>query len=172
MIRHFKPSHLMIIGGLLGSLVGTLVWGLTLTTKAQDSASQEQKNALHIVTQLTARQKSFYQQNNRFNTDVKKIAKELELTLSPSFNYGIRTGIDSAYIYVMPAKTPLAEQLKSYIGAVFINPNDKSQMRLIICENTKLGRYRPADPKFVSESQPPLQCGDNSVAVSLSEAQP
>ncbi len=167
MINPFKPFNLGIIAG----FVGTVALGLTSTTQAQESVSQEQKNALEIATQLTTQQQPYYQKNGEFNTDVKKLAKELDITLPSSFNYGIRTGFESAYIYVMPAKTDLAEQLKSYIGAAFINPNNKSEMISILCENTKLGRMRPADPKLLmSGDQPTLECGEGSAAVPISEA--
>jgi uncharacterized membrane protein len=160
-----SKSALVVAGALTSSLC------IVLTTQAQDSVSKAQSDALNIVTLLTQQQDPYYQKNKKFNTDVKGIAKTSSLTLSDSFNYGIRTGFDAAYVYVMPAQTPMADQLKSYIGAAFVNPKQKSEVLTIICENAKTGRLRPSDPKLVmTEQTATLTCGDSSVPVPITGA--
>lgn len=156
-----RIKNVVALAGVTIALLGSV-----LAVRAQDSVSEAQSSALDIVTQLTEQQSPYYQKNNKFNTDVKGMAKALNLTLANSFNYGIRTGFEAAYIYVMPAQTPMAEQLKAYIGASFVNPKQKSEMLTIICENTKPGRLRPSDPKLVATGQTvTVICGDSSVPV-------
>jgi hypothetical protein len=175
MIHLSKKAVLFLAGGIVSCLVGTVGVGVALKTHAQDAASQEQEAALKIVTKMTEGQRTYYQKTGKFNVVVKDMAKDLNLTLPASFNYGVRTSVDAAYIYVMPAKTSLADQLKAYVGGAFINPNQKSSMLTIICESTKPGRLRPSDPKLMKEqdssqaSSMALQCGDSSVQVSGSK---
>jgi hypothetical protein len=169
MINSCKVFQILTLSGLLTTLLTIIVPQTAPITQAQEEPSQAQQEALKIVTQLMTQQKPYYQEHQQFNTDVKKIAKEQDLTLSPSFNYGIRTALNTAYIYVMPAKTPMADQLKSYIGAVTFDPDNPSDMKMILCENTELGRIRPADPQKTSDNSQAWKCGNKSQPVSISE---
>ena len=168
-------QQIWITGGLASLLLGTSLVGVALKTQAQEQLAQEQATALEIATTMTEGQRTYYQKNGKFNVVVKEIAKDLNLTLPSSFNYAVRTSFEGAYIYVLPAQTPRADQLKAYVGGAFIkepqNQNQKPEIITIICESMKTGRRRPADPQVVRgkdlspTSELSLKCGDSSVPV-------
>lgn len=171
MINLLKNSPLLMAGAIASLLVGTGWVGVALKTQAQDSISQEQNTARKIVAKMTEGQRTYYQKNGKFNTVVKEIAQDFDIILPSTFNYAIRTSFEAAYIYVIPAKTPVSEQLKAYVGGAFINQNQNPKIITIICESTNPGRIRPASPQVVrakdlsQSTKMALQCGDSSVQV-------
>ncbi|MGB5770566.1 MAG: type IV pilin-like G/H family protein, partial [Crocosphaera sp.] len=120
MTQPLTSKKLWITGGLASLLLGTSWVGVAVKTQAQDQAQdqvgQEQATALEIVTKMTEAQRTYYQKNGKFQVVVQEMAEDLNLTLPPSFNYAVRTSFDGAYIYVQPAQTPMADQLKAYVG--------------------------------------------------------
>jgi hypothetical protein len=179
MTQPLTSKKLWITGGLASLLLGTSWVGVAVKTQAQDQAQdqvgQEQATALEIVTKMTEAQRTYYQKNGKFQVVVQEMAEDLNLTLPPSFNYAVRTSFDGAYIYVQPAQTPMADQLKAYVGGAFIkspqNEEQNEEIMTIICQTTKTGRRRPADPqvargnKLSSTTELSLSCGDFSVPV-------
>ena len=183
-----------ITGTLASLLLGTSVVGVAMKTQAQEEvkpeqdqqeqvmskeeqAKQAQAKALDVVTKMTEAQSSYYEKNGEFQVVIEEIAKDLDLNLPSSFNYAIRTSFQGAYIYVLPAKTPIADQLKAYVGGAFIkspqknseNQDQKKEIVTIICETTETGRRRPADPQIAkakelsSTTELSLTCADSTV---------
>ena len=192
-----RPSNYMwITGGLASLLLATSLGGFTLKTQAQEDVEPQpapeqleldpekaQATALEIITKMTEAQRNYYQENGEFKVVIQEIADDLNLNLPSTFNYAVRTSFDGAYVYVLPSKTPIADQLTAYVGGVFIkspekakeNENQKGEIMTIICQTTKTGRRRPADPQVVrakevtSATEPSLSCGDTTVPVSHSK---
>ena len=181
-------QQLSIIGGIASFCLVTSLIGIAVKTQAQEQVApdpkpeqldpeQEQATALEIVTKMTEAQRTYYQKNGKFQVIVPEMAKDLNLTLPTSFNYAVRTSYDGAYIYVQPAQTPIADQLKAYVGGAFIKSpqnqteNQNPEIITIICQTTKTGRRRPTDPQVArgkesnSTTGPSLSCGDSSVQV-------
>ncbi len=188
-----------ITGTLASLLLGTSLVGIAVKTQAQEQVEQEQvvseqeqvvseqeqveleqAKALEIITKMTSAQRSYYEKNGKFQVVIDEIAKDNNLTLPSSFNYAVRTSFQGAYIYVLPAKTAIADQLKAYVGGAFIkspenqkdNETIKGEIVTIICETTETGRRRPADPQVASAkensstSELSLSCADSTVPVS------
>jgi hypothetical protein len=174
-------QQLWITAGLASLLLGTIWVAAACKTQAQDQAAREQATAREIAIKMTEAQRSYYQKKGKFNVVVQELAKDLNLTLPSSFNYAVRTSFEAAYIYVLPARTPLADQLKAYVGGAFIksaqSQDREPEIVTIICESTKTGRLRPAAPQVVrgKDSSPTtelsLKCGDFSVPVPHSNQQ-
>ncbi|EAZ88217.1 type IV pilin-like G/H family protein [Crocosphaera chwakensis] len=185
-----------ITGTLASLLLGTSLVGIPVKTQAEEQVEQEevkqeqvlseeeqveqaQAKALEIITKMTEAQRSYYEENGEFQVVIDEIAKENNLTLPSTFNYAVRTSFQGAYIYVLPAKTPIANQLKAYVGGAFIkspenekdNETQKGEIVTIICQTTETGRRRPADPQVArakelnSTSEPSLSCADSTVPV-------
>ncbi len=183
-----------ITGTLASLLLGTSLVGIAVKTQAQEQVVSEQEQvvseqgqveleqakALEIITKMTSAQRSYYEKNGKFQVVIDEIAKDNNLTLPSSFNYAVRTSFQGAYIYVLPAKTAIADQLKAYVGGAFIkspenqkdNETIKGEIVTIICETTETGRRRPADPQVASAkensstSELSLSCADSTVPVS------
>ena len=190
-----KPSnYVWITGGIASLLLAASLGGSPLKTQAQEEVEPQtaqeqldpekaQATALEIITKMTEAQRNYYQEDGEFKVVIQEIAEDLDLTLPSSFNYAVRTSFDGAYVYVLPSKTPIADQLKAYVGRVFIkspekakeNENQKGEIITIICETTKTGRRRPTDPtvarakEATSATEPSLSCGETTVRVSPSQ---
>lgn len=200
-------NYMWITGGVASLFLAASLGGVPLETQAQEKvepletqAQEEvepqpaeepldpekaQANALEIITKMTEAQRDYYQENGEFQVVIQDMADDLKMTLPSSFNYAVRTSFDGAYIYVLPAKTAIADQLKAYVGGVFIkspekakeNENQKGEIMTIICQTTETGRRRPADPKVArakeasSATEPSLSCGDTTVPVSNASPQ-
>ena len=190
-MRQLLTSKKIWITGTLASLLlGTSLVGVAMKTQAQDQVGQDemaenqaekdQAAALEIVTKMTEAQRTYYQENGKFQVVIQKMAEDLNLTLPSSFNYAVRTSFDGAYIYVQPAQTPIADQLKAYVGGAFFKSpenqeaNDNPEIMTIICQTTQTGRRRPASPqvargnKLNSTREVSLSCGNSSVQISES----
>ncbi|WP_107667148.1 type IV pilin-like G/H family protein [Cyanothece sp. BG0011] len=194
MMQPLTNQQRWITGTLAGLVLGTSLMGVAVTTQAQEEvkpepeeqeqvmskeeqAKQAQAKALELVTKMTEAQRSYYEENGEFQVVIDEIAEDLDLTLPSSFNYGIRTSFQGAYIYVLPSKSPLADQLKAYVGGAFIkspqkeaeNKEQNQEIVTIICETTETGRRRPADPQIArakdvnSNTEPSLSCADSTV---------
>ncbi len=194
MMQALTDQKRWITGTLAGLVLGTSLVGVAMKTQAQEEvqpeqdeqeqvmskeeqAKQAQANALDLVTKITEAQRSYYEENGEFKVVIDEIAEDLDLTLPSSFNYAIRTSFQGAYIYVLPAKTPIADQLKAYVGGAFIkspekdleNKEEKKEIVTIICETTETGRRRPTDPQIArakelsSTAELSLSCGDSTV---------
>ncbi len=200
-----SSNYMWITGGVASLLLAASLGGVPLETQAQEKVEpvetkaqeevepqpvEEQLNpetaqakALEIITKMTEAQRNYYQENGEFQVVIQDIADDLNLTLPSSFNYAVRTSFDGAYIYVLPAKTPIADQLKAYVGGAFIkspeeakeNEKQKGEIMTIICQTTETGRRRPVDPKVArakeatSSTEPSLSCGDTTIPVSNSK---
>ncbi|MEL4897785.1 type IV pilin-like G/H family protein [Crocosphaera sp. Alani8] len=195
MIQTLTKQQRWLTGTFASLLLGTSLVGIAVKTQAQEEVDQQevqqqevvseqeqveqaQATALEIITKMTEAQQSYYKENGKFQVVIDDIAKDNDLTLPSSFNYAVRTSFQGAYIYVLPAKTPIADQLKAYVGGVFIkspeNKKDdetiKGEIVTIICETRQTGRRRPADPRVASakedSSELSLSCADSTVPVS------
>lgn len=77
-------------------------------------------------------------------------------------------------IVVISAQSPLKGQLKAYVGAAFLTPNQTPKITTIICQNNQPGNMRPADPQLVpgtdltNPTKLALICGDFSTQVPAS----
>lgn len=152
-------------------ILGSSVLVIASVTQAQDQVSQDQNTALNVVAKMTEGQRTYYQKHSKFLDPINDLKKDFGVTLPSTFNYAVRTTTEAAYNYVIPAESPVSSKLKAYVGASFIVPNQKPEITTIICESTKPGQMRPADPQLVpgtDSAQPSklvLQCGDFSVQV-------
>ncbi|WP_323299521.1 type IV pilin-like G/H family protein [Crocosphaera sp. UHCC 0190] len=152
-------------------VLGTGIVGFSLITQAEDQADQDQNIALQVVAKMTEAQRTYYQNNGNFRAPINDLKKDFDLTLPPTFNYAVRTTSEAAYSYVIPAQSKVSGQLKAYVGGAFITPNQTPKITTIICESTKPGQIRPADPQLVrgtdlaNPTKLALQCGDFSVRV-------
>ncbi|MDJ0507649.1 MAG: type IV pilin-like G/H family protein [Crocosphaera sp.] len=191
-------NYVWITGGVASLFLAAGLGGFSLKTQAQEAVEPQttqeqleeqldpekaQATALEIITKMTEAQRNYYQENGEFKVVIQEIAEELNLNLPSSFNYAVRTSFDGAYVYVLPSKTPIADQLKAYVGRVLIkspekakeNENQKGEIITIICQTTKTGRRRPTDPKVArakeanSATEPSLSCGDTTVPISNSQ---
>lgn len=176
MTQGFNSKQVWISGAIASLVLAGGLFGLSLATQAQSQADQDQNAALQAVAKMTEGQRTYYQNNGQFKAVVKDIKKDFGITLPTTFNYAVRTTSEAAYSYVIPAKsTPVTNQLTAYVGAAFITPNQDPKITTIICQNTKPGQIRPADPQLVrgtdlaNPTKLALQCGDFSVQVPESE---
>jgi hypothetical protein len=149
--------------------------GAYLMSQAGNQVDRDQNAALQAVAKMTEGQRTYYQTNGQFRAKVDNIQENFGVTLPNTFNYAVRTTSEAAYSYVIPAESPVSNQLKAYVGAAFITPNQNPKITTIICQNTNPGQTRPADPQLVrgNEFNNPgkltLQCGDFTVQVPASE---
>jgi hypothetical protein len=149
--------------------------GANLMSQAGNQVDRDQNAALQAVAKMTEGQRTYYQTNGQFRAKVDNIQENFGVTLPNTFNYAVRTTSEAAYSYVIPAESPVSNQLKAYVGAAFITPNQNPKITTIICQNTNPGQTRPADPQLVrgNEFNNPgkltLQCGDFTVQVPASE---
>lgn len=156
-------------------LFGSGLFGLTLKTEAQNQINQDQNIALQVVAKMTEGQRTYYQKNGQFLAPIKDLQKDFGVTLPSTFNYAVRTTSEAAYVYIIPAQSPVASQLKAYVGGAFITPNQDPEITTIICQSKTPGQIRPADPQlvrgidFAQPTKLALQCGDFSVQVPASE---
>jgi hypothetical protein len=143
--------------------------------QAQSQVASDQNAALQAVAKMTEGQRTYYQSNGQFRATIDDIQKDFGITLPPTFDYAVRTTSEAAYSYVIPAQSAFKNQLKAYVGAAFITPNQNPKITTIICRNTSPGQIRPADPQLVrgtdlaNPTKLALQCGDFSVQVPASE---
>ncbi|MEG3438308.1 type IV pilin-like G/H family protein [Pannus brasiliensis CCIBt3594] len=149
--------------------------GADLISQAGSPVDRDQNAALQAVAKMTEGQRTYYQNNGNFRAKVDSIQQDFGVTLPDTFNYAVRTTSEAAYSYVIPARSPVSGQLKAYVGAAFITPNQDPKITTIICQSTTPGQARPADPQLVrgtdfnNPTKLSLQCGDFSVQVPASE---
>ncbi|KGF71741.1 hypothetical protein DO97_15785 [Neosynechococcus sphagnicola sy1] len=164
---------------LLTGLMGGLTFGVTLlgfsgmAAQAQSQVTQNQNAALNAIAKMMEGQRTYYAKNGQWLNVVSNVQKDFDAVLPPTFDYAIRTTTEAAYSYVIPATSPLINQLSSYVGAALLVPNSKVLIITIICKNNQPGQIRPSDPQIVrgaDPTQPPLYlaCGDNSVEIPAS----
>ncbi|MFN9174175.1 MAG: type IV pilin-like G/H family protein [Synechocystis sp.] len=173
-INKISISMLGIISSVLLSFLGQ-DFSLIASVQAQDNPlDQSQNAALQAVAKMTEGQRTYYQKNNQFRATVDNIQQDFGITLPPTFDYAVRTTSEAAYSYVIPTQSPLKNQLKAYVGAAFVTPNQNPKITTIICENNQPGNVRPADPQLVrgtdlnNPTKLALICGDFSVQVPAS----
>lgn len=165
----------LIVGAIATVLLGSGLLALALRTQAQNQVAQDQNIALQVVAKMTEGQRTYYQDNGKFLAPIKDLQKDFGLTLPSTFNYAVRTTSEAAYVYIIPARSPIASQLKAYVGGAFITPNQNPEITTIICQSKTPGQIRPADPQlvrgtdFTQPTKLALQCGDFSVQVPASE---
>ena len=171
-----KISILMlgIISSVLFSFLGQK-FSLIAPVQAQDNqADQSQNAALQAVAKMTEGQRTYYQKNSQFRATVDNIQQDFGVILPQTFDYAVRTTSGAAYSYVIPNQSPLKGQLKAYVGATFLTPNQTPKITTIICQNNQPGTIRPADPQLVrgtdlnNPTKLALICGDFSVQVPAS----
>ena len=171
-----KISILMlgIISFVLLSFLGQKFF-LIAPVQAKDSQpDQDQNAALQAVAKMMEGQRTYYQKNGKFRATVDNIQQNFGITLPQSIDYAVRTTSEAAYSYVIPSQSPLKGQLRAYVGAAFITPNQNPKITTIICENNQPGTIRPADPQLVrgtdlnNPTKLALICGDFSVQVPAS----
>lgn len=143
--------------------------------QAQDNpVDQDQNIALQVIAKMTEGQRTYYQANGQFRATVDNIQQDFGITLPQTFDYAVRTTSEAAYSYVIPAQSPLKGQLKAYVGAAFLTPNQNPKITTIICQNNQPGTIRPADPQLVrgtdlnNPTKLALICGDFAVEVPAS----
>ncbi|MBL1209750.1 type IV pilin-like G/H family protein [Geminocystis sp. GBBB08] len=166
-----KFSKHLLRNGLIAVVVGSgVLLGVGLTTQAQNNLAQDQNTALQAVAKMTEGQRTYYQKNGKFRAVVKNIQKDFGITLPNTLNYAVRTTSEAAYSYIIPAKSG---ELRGYVGAAFLTPNQTPKITTIICENNDSGQNRPADPLLVRDplntKKLSLQCGQFSVEVPQSQ---
>jgi hypothetical protein len=172
---HSKISTCFISGAIASLLISIGLAEIPLKTHAQDQADRDQNSALQAVAKMTEGQRTYYQENSKFRAEIADIQTDFGITLPKTFDYAVRTTSEAAYSYIIPAQSALTGQLKAYVGAAFITPNQNPEITTIICENTTPGQVRPADPQLVRGTdlaQPTklaLKCGDFSVQVPASK---
>lgn len=155
--------------------IGSGLFGLTLKTQAQNQVDQDQNLALQVVAKMTEGQRTYYQKNGKFLAPIEDLQKDFGVTLPSTFNYAVRTTSEAAYVYIIPAQSPISSRLKAYVGAAFLTPNQNPEITTIICQSNTPGQIRPSDPQLVRGTdfdQPTklaLQCGDFSIQVPASE---
>jgi hypothetical protein len=171
MLPTYLYSSLVFLAGFL-AILGT---ENPILGQAGSPIDRDQNAALQAVAKMTEGQRTYYQNNGQFRAKVDDIQKNFGVTLPKTFDYAVRTTSEAAYSYVIPARSSVTGQLKSYVGAAFITPNQDPKITTIICQNTTPGQVRPADPQLVLGNQfnnpgkLTLQCGDFSVQVPASE---
>ena len=169
-----KPNRHFSLAFLFSSLALLATGNLTLS-QTGNLIAQDQNAALQAVAKMTEGQRTYYQNNGNFRAQVDNVQDDFGVTLPKTFDYAIRTTSEAAYSYVIPARSTVSNQLKAYVGAAFITPNQDPKITTIICQNTNPGQTRPADPQLVRGNQfnnpgkLTLQCGDFSVQVPASE---
>lgn len=147
---------------------------LISSVQAQNSPDQDQNTALQVIAKMTEGQRTYYQKNGQFRATIDNIQQDFGIALPQTFDYAVRTTSEAAYSYVIPAQSPLKDQLKAYVGAAFLTPNQNPKITTIICENNKPGTIRPADPQLVrgtdlnNPTKLALICGDFSTQVPAS----
>lgn len=140
----------------------------------QAPSNPDQNAALQAVAKLTEGQRTYFQKNGSFRATISDIQRDFGITLPATFNYAVRTTTEAAYSYVIPAQTPKAGQLKAYVGAAFLTPNQTPRITTIICQNLQTGQVRPPDPQLVlgtlvgNPKGLVAQCVDASVQVKAS----
>ncbi|WP_228023926.1 type IV pilin-like G/H family protein [Synechocystis salina] len=168
-----KISILMlgIISSVLLGFLGQKI-SLSAPVQAKDAKpDQDQNAALQAVAKMMEGQRTYYQKNGQFRATVDNIQQNFGITLPQSFDYAVRTTSEAAYSYAIPAQSPFKGQLKAYVGAAFITPDQNPKIITIICENSQPGTIRPADPQLVrgtdlnNPTKLALICGDFSVQV-------
>jgi Type IV pilin-like G and H, putative len=165
----------LLIGSIASSFLGTGDTGVLFLGQGENPVARDQNAALQAVAKMTEGQRTYYQNNGNFRAKVDNIQEDFGVTLPNTFNYAVRTTSEAAYSYVIPAQSPMSNQLKAYVGAAFITPNQNPKITTIICQNTNPGQTRPADPQLVLGNQfnnpgkLTLQCGDFTVQVPASE---
>ena len=169
--RNFSIFMLGIISSVLLSFVGQK-FSLITPVQAQDNQPDQSQNAaLQAVAKMTEGQRTYYQTNGQFKATVDNIQQDFGISLPSTFDYAVRTTSEAAYSYVIPNQSSLKGQLKAYVGAAFLTPNQNPKITTIICENNQPGTSRPADPQLVrgtdlnNPTKLALICGDFSVQV-------
>lgn len=171
-----KISILMfgIISSVLFSFLGQK-FSLIAPVQAQDNPTDQAQNAaLQAVAKMTEGQRTYYQTNGQFRATVDNIQQDFGVVLPQTFDYAVRTTSGAAYSYVIPNQSPLKGQLKAYVGAAFLTPNQSPKITTIICQNNQPGTIRPADPQLVrgtdlnNPAKLAVICGDFSVQVPAS----
>ena len=171
-----KISVLMLgtLSSVLFSFLGQK-FSLIVPVQAQDNQPDQSQNAaLQAVAKMTEGPRTYYQTNGQFRATVGNIQQDFGVILPPTFDYAVRTTSGAAYSYVIPNQSPLKGQLKAYVGAAFLTPNQTPKITTIICENNQPGTIRPADPQLVrgtdlnNPTKLALVCGDFSVQVPAS----
>ncbi|MDJ0526642.1 MAG: type IV pilin-like G/H family protein, partial [Microcystis sp. M53603_WE2] len=137
-----KPNRHFSLAFLVSSLALLATGNLTLS-QTGNSIAQDQNAALQAVAKMTEGQRTYYQNNGNFRAKVDNVQDDFGVTLPKTFDYAIRTTSEAAYSYVIPARSTVSNQLKAYVGAAFITPNQDPKITTIICQNTNPG---PAIP--------------------------
>ncbi len=163
-----------IVSCVLFNSLGQKIPLISLVQAQDNPVVQDQNAALQAVAKMTEGQRTYYQKDGQFRATVGNIQQDFGINLPSTFDYAVRTTSEAAYSYIIPASSPLKGQLKAYVGAVFITPDQNPKITTIICENNQPGTIRPADPKLVrgtdlnNPTKLALICGDFSVQVPAS----
>ncbi|MEG3440053.1 type IV pilin-like G/H family protein [Pannus brasiliensis CCIBt3594] len=171
MLQPYLYSPLVFLAGSL-ALLGT---ANPILGQAGSPIDRDQNAALQAVAKMTEGQRTYFQRNGKFRDRVGDLQKNFGVTLPKTFDYAIRTTSEGAYSYVIPARSSVTGQLKAYVGAAFITPDQDPKITTIICQNTTPGQVRPADPQLVrgtdfnNPTKLAIQCGDFTVQVPASE---
>jgi len=162
-----------LVTSILGTLLlGTGLFGLTITTQAQEEVIAEnpsvQDQALNAVAKMTEGQRTYYQNDKKFQDQVDVMVKDFGISEASEYDYAIRTTTEAAYNYAIPT----SNSYKGYVGAAFLALDGSGEITTIICENENPGLERPADPQLVRDpldtNKISLQCGEQSVEVPAS----
>ncbi len=170
MLKPYLYSSLVLLAGSL-AILGTQN---PILSQAASSIDRDQNAALQAVAKMTEGQRTYYQKNGKFRDKVDNVEKNFGITLPKTFDYAIRTTSEAAYSYVIPARSSVTGQLKAYVGAAFLTPNQNPKITTIICQNQTPGQVRPADPQLIrgnqynNPNQLTIQCGDFTVEVPAS----
>ncbi|MFZ0409823.1 MAG: type IV pilin-like G/H family protein [Cyanobium sp.] len=157
-----------------GSPVASPAIAPPLTPQPLSPSNPDQSAALQAVAKMTEGQRTYYQKNGRFRATISDIQRDFGITLPTSFNYAVRTTTEAAYSYVIPVQSTKTGQLKAYVGAAFLTPNQTPMITTIICQNLQPGQIRPADPQLAlgtlvdNPKGRIVQCGNASVKVKAS----
>ena len=172
-----RKTFIFVLGTISSVLFNFLgqKFSLIASVQAQDNSTDQAQNAaLQAVAKMTEGQRTYYQKNGQFKATVDNIQQDFGVILPPTFDYAVRTTSGAAYSYVIPKQSPLKAQLKAYVGAAFLTPNQTPKITTIICQNNQPGTIRPADPQLVrgtdlnNPTKLALICGDFSVQVPAS----
>jgi hypothetical protein len=171
MLHTYRYFSLVFLAGSL-AILGT---ENPILGQAGSPVDRDQNAALQAVAKMTEGQRTYFQSNGKFRDKVNDVQKNFGVTLPKTFDYAIRTTSEAAYSYVIPARSSVTGQLKAYVGAAFVTPNQDPKITTIICQNTTPGQVRPADPQLVrgtdfnNPTKLAIQCGDFTVQVPASE---
>ncbi|MBD2087083.1 type IV pilin-like G/H family protein [Trichocoleus sp. ST-U3] len=149
---------LIIIFGVLA------VMALPIFLNCANTANNKRSQGEIYIVSINRGQEAYYLENNTFVASLPKLGLSIP-SKTKDYEYSIRATKTAVFNYAIAQETA-SEPLKSYVGAVFIVPDNHSRDLTtvrILCQANAPGAIKPVEPAYQNGE---VACGSNTTKIS------